>query len=360
MDGDVGDGGIIMKKAFITGITGQDGSYLSEFLLSQGYEIHGLVRRSSSFNRGRIDHLYMDQHNPSCHFFLHYGDIADSGHLTNLLHHIKPDEVYHLGAQSHVQVSFELPEYTGDIVGLGTIRILEAIRNAKLDCKFYQASSSEMFGSVLPPQNEETVFHPQSPYAVAKVMAYHTVNNYRDAYGIFACNGILFNHESPRRGESFVTRKITFSLARILAKKQNKIYLGNLAAKRDWGFTPDYIEVMWQILQQKNPDNYVIGTGETHSVEDFLREAFSYVDLDYRKYVETDRRYLRPLEVDHLRADISKAQKVLGFQPRVKFSELVKIMVDADMLREGLKPIGEGLEILKNKNFSWIRNTQGL
>lgn len=344
-----------MKRALISGITGQDGSYLAEFLLSKNYEVHGLVRRSSSFNRARIDHLYTDKHENVCNLFLHYGDISDSGHLTNLLHEIRPDEVYNLGAQSHVKVSFEMPEYTSDIVGLGTVRILEAIRKAELNCKFYQASSSEMFGKAVPPQNEETVFLPQSPYAIAKVMAYYTTNNYRDAYGIFACNGILFNHESPRRGESFVTRKTTISLARILAGKQKKIYLGNLAAKRDWGFAPEYVEMMWTMLQRDKPVNYVVGTGQTHSVEDFLQEAFDYVGLDYKKYIEVDSSYLRPLEVDNLCADITKAKKDLGFSPRILFPELVKIMVDNDMVSEGLKPIGEGKKILKSKEFEWMK-----
>lgn len=341
-----------MKTAFITGITGQDGSYLAELLLSKGYMVHGIVRRSSSLNRERIDHL----HDDNDRLLLHYSDISDSGCLTNLLHKIKPDEIYHLGAQSHVRISFDIPEYTFDVVGLGTLRILEAIRNFETKCKFYQASSSEMFGSSPPPQSEATPLCPQSPYAVAKTMAYHTTNNYRDAYDIFACNGILFNHESPRRGETFVTRKITIGLAKILAKKADKIQLGNLHSKRDWGFAPDYVEAMWKILQQEKPDDYVIGTGEMHSIEDFLIEAFTYADLPYQKHIEINERFFRPLEVDALCADISKAERQFGFKPRINFRELVRIMVDSDMEKLGLKPIGEGKEILKKKGFEWIRN----
>ena len=345
-----------MKKAFISGITGQDGSYLAEFLLSKGYEVHGLVRRSSSFNRERIDHLYVDQHHSGCKLFLHYGDISDSGSLTNLLHSIRPDEVYNLGAQSHVKVSFEMPEYTSDVVGLGTIRMLEAIRRANVGCKFYKAWRSEMFGSAPPPQRETTPFEPRSPYAVAKIMGYYSTQNYREAYGLFASNGILFNHESPRRGESFVTRKITISIARILAGKQNKLYLGNLKAKRDWGYAPDYVEAMWKMLQCETSGDFVIGTGETHSVEEFVQESFAYAGLNYQKYVEIDPKYFRPLEVDNLRADITKVKKSFDFEPRVNFSDLVKIMVDADIEKIGLPSKGEGRKILKDKDFFWLRN----
>lgn len=343
-----------MKKAFITGITGQDGSYLAELLLAKGYEVHGIVRRSSSVGRDRIDHLYTLEPAVASRVHLHYGDLCDAGRLTNLLHEITPDEIYHLGAQSHVRVSFDIPEYTSDVVGLGTIRILEAMRNAGVACKFYQASSSEMFGASPAPQNESTPLLPQSPYAIAKVMAYHATRNYREGYGLYACNGILFNHESPRRGENFVTRKITLGLANILAGKQQTIRLGNLTARRDWGFAPDYVEAMWTMLQQTQADDYVIGTGEMHSVEDFLREAFAYADLPYRKHVEIDRRHMRPLEVDTLCADIAKAKTALGFAPRVTFAELVRIMVDADMARLGLTPIGEGEKILARKQFTWL------
>lgn len=347
-----------MKRAFITGITGQDGSYLAELLLSKGYEVHGLVRRSSSFNRERIDHLYTDPHSPSCRFFLHYGDLSDSGHLTNLLYEVQPHEIYHLGAQSHVKVSFELPEYTMDVTGLGTIRILEAIRKSKVECKFYQASSSEMFGASPPPQSEATPFLPQSPYAIAKVVAHQATVTYREAYGLFAVCGILFNHESPRRGESFVTRKITISLAKILAGKQKKLYLGNLSAKRDWGFAPEYVMAMWQMLQQETPGDYCIGTGETHSVEEFLEEAFSYVGLDFKKVVEVDERYLRPLDVENLRADCTKAKETLIFSPKVTFSELVKIMVDADCERVGVESPGEGRKILESRGLDWLSPIQ--
>jgi len=346
-----------MKKALVTGITGQDGSYLAELLLSKGYEVHGLVRRSSSLNRERIDHIHTAGDNFEKQFILHYGDLSDSGRLTNLLHNIKPDELYHLGAQSHVRVSFDIPEYTSDVVGVGTLRLLEAIRNSGIQCRFYQASSSEMYGASPAPQDESTLLLPQSPYAVAKVMAYHNTNNYREAYGIFTSNGILFNHESPRRGENFVTRKITISLANILAGKQKVIRLGNLAAKRDWGFAPEYVEAMWMMLQLDKGDSFVIGTGEMHSVEDFLREAFNYVDLTYEKHVKIDPRYMRPLEVDTLCADYSMAKKAFGFEPRIKFSQLVRIMVDADMERAGLMPIGEGKEILKKEGFDWIKGT---
>jgi GDPmannose 4,6-dehydratase len=316
----------------ITGITGQDGSYLAELLLEKGYEIHGIIRRASTFNTGRIDHLYKDPHINGVRLFLHYGDIADSTNLIKLLYRIQPDEVYHLAAQSHVRVSFDIPEYTGDVTGLSTIRILEAIRETGVGSKFYQASSSEMFGKVQEvPQKETTPFYPRSPYGAAKVYAYWATVNYRESYDLFACNGILFNHESPRRGETFVTRKITRAVARIKAGVQNKLYLGNLDAKRDWGYAKEYVEAMWLMLQQKQPEDYVIATGETHSVRDFLTEAFSHVDLDWQKYVELDEKYLRPAEVDVLVGDASKARDVLGWQPSTTFKDLVRLMVDADM-----------------------------
>jgi len=320
-----------MKKALITGITGQDGSYLAEFLLGKGYEVHGLIRRSSTFNTGRIDHLYKDLHDPDARMYLHYGDLSVSAHLTNLLADIKPDEIYHLGAQSHVRVSFDTPEYTGDITGLGTIRLLEAIRKTGVDARFYQASSSEMFGAAPPPQSELTPFQPQSPYAAAKVYSYYVVRNYRDAYNIFACNGILFNHESPRRGETFVTRKITRAATRIKLGMQNKLYLGNLDAKRDWGFAGDYVQAMWMMLQQDKPDDLVIATGETHSVREFVERVFEKLDLDYHQYVEIDKRYFRPTEVDVLLGDSSKAQKALGWKPETTFDQLIDMMIKTDL-----------------------------
>lgn len=319
------------KKALITGITGQDGSYLAELLLSKGYEVHGLIRRSSTFNTGRIDHLYMDPHEPNVRLFLHYGDLTDSGQLTNLIYNIQPDEVYHLAAQSHVRVSFDMPEFTGDVTGLGTTRILEVIRRSGNNIKFYQASSSEMFGDAPAPQNEETPFRPRSPYATAKVYAYWMVRNYREAYDMFACNGILFNHESPRRGETFVTRKITRAVARIKFGLQDKLYLGKLDARRDWGYAPDYVEAMWLMLQKERPEDFVIATGESHSVEEFLEEAFGYVGLAWHDYVEIDPRYFRPIEVEFLQGDATKARKKLGWEPKVRFRELVKIMIDADV-----------------------------
>jgi len=320
-----------MKKALITGITGQDGSYLAEWLLAKGYEIHGLIRRASTFNTDRIDHLYRDAHDPQARLFLHYGDLAVSGQLTDLLHDIKPDEIYNLGAQSHVRVSFDMPEYTGDITGLGTLRLLEAIRKTGIKTRFYQASSSEMFGAAPPPQNESTPFQPQSPYAAAKVYSYYIVRNYRDAYKLFACNGILFNHESPRRGETFVTRKITRAAVRIKLGLQDKLFLGNLEAKRDWGFAGDYVEAMWMMLQQDSPDDYAIATGETHSVREFAEKVFAKLDLDWQKYVSIDPRYFRPTEVDVLLGDPSKAFKAMGWKPKVGFAELIDIMVAADM-----------------------------
>ncbi|MCK9631802.1 MAG: GDP-mannose 4,6-dehydratase [Methanoregula sp.] len=335
------------KKAFITGITGQDGSYLAELLLSKGYEVHGMVRRSSTFNTSRIDHIYVDPHDPHARLFLHYGDLSDSEQIANIMYNFQPDEVYHLGAQSHVRVSFETPEYTGNVTALGTTRLLEAVRRSNQGMKFYQASSSEMFGSAHPPQSEATSFQPRSPYACAKLYSYWMTRNYREGYKMFAANGILFNHESPRRGETFVTRKITRGIARILAKKEQYLYLGNLDARRDWGFAPEYVECMWQILQQKEADDYVIGIGETHSVKEFLDAAFSYAGLDVDKHVKIDPKYFRPTEVEVLISDPKKARKNLDWKPKIRFDDLVKIMVDADMRAIGLPSIGEGDAILK-------------
>jgi len=338
-----------MKKALITGVTGQDGSYLAELLLSKGYEVHGIIRRASTFNTERIDHIYVDPHSKGAKLFLHYGDISDAEQINNIIFNIKPDEVFHLAGQSHVRVSFDIPEYTGNITALGTTRILEAIRRSGKKIKFYQASSSEMLGAAKPPQSENTPFQPQSPYACAKVYAYWMVKNYRDGYNIFASNGILFNHESARRGETFVTRKITRGLANILAGKQKKLYLGNLEAKRDWGFASEYVEGMHEILQQKKPDDFVLGTGESHSVKEFVQAVFSYAGLNWKKYVLIDKRYFRPTEVKILKADPAKAKRILGWKPKVTFEDLVKVMVDADMRQLGLKPIGEGDKILERK-----------
>jgi GDPmannose 4,6-dehydratase len=327
------------KIALITGITGQDGSYLSELLLDKGYEVHGIIRRSSSFNTDRIEHLYRDPHLQGVRLFLHYGDVSDSTGLNRLLRKIKPDEIYHLAAQSHVRVSFDTPEYTADVTGVGTIRLLDAILDSGIKTRFYQASSSEMFGKVQEvPQKETTPFYPRSPYGCSKVFAYWTTVNYREAYDIYACNGILFNHESPRRGETFVTRKITRALARIIAKKQEKLYLGNVEAKRDWGYAKDYVEAMWLMLQQQTPDDYVIATGETHAVSEFLDESFGYVGLDWKKHVEKDPRYYRPTEVDLLIGDPSKAREKLGWKPKLSFRELVQLMVREDLKAEGLDP----------------------
>jgi len=331
-----------VKRALITGITGQDGSYLTEFLLSKGYEVHGLIRRSSSFNTGRIDHLHLDRHEGQPQMLLHYGDLSDGTVLRRALETVQPDEVYNLAAQSHVKVSFDMPEYSADIVGMGALRLLEAIRdhssNLSREVRFYQAGSSEMFGAAPAPQNETTPFHPRSPYAVAKVAAHWFTVNYREAYGLFACNGILFNHESPRRGETFVTRKITRAVSRILAGRQSKLYLGNLDAQRDWGFAGDYVEAMWLILQQATPDDYVIATGKTYSVRQFLELAFGMVKRDWREFVELDPRYLRPAEVDLLLGDATKAQTKLNWTPKVDFEALVRMMLRADMLDEGLDP----------------------
>ena len=320
------------KRALITGITGQDGSYLTEFLLKKGYEVYGLIRRSSSFNTGRINHLYQDPHEKGIRLKLVYGDLNDASSLNQTIKTIQPEEIYNLGAQSHVKVSFGVPEYTGDVTALGTTRLLEAIRESGIKTKFYQASSSEMYGNIKQsPQNEKTPFYPRSPYGAAKVYAYWMTVNYREACNMFACNGILFNHESPRRGETFVTRKITLALARIKHGVQKKLYLGNLNAQRDWGYAGDYVEAMWLMLQQKQANDYVIATGKTFSVKEFLREAFDYAGLDWKKYVEIDKRYFRPTEVDCLIGDSSKARRILNWKPKVNFFQLVRMMVDADM-----------------------------
>lgn len=321
-----------MKRALITGVTGQDGSYLAELLLEKGYQVHGIKRRSSSFNTERVDHLFRDIHDPESRFFLHYADLTDSTSLIKLLYQLQPDEIYHLAAQSHVRVSFDIPDYTGDVTGLGTVRLLEAVREAKIKCAFYNAASSEMFGKAPEiPQRESTPFYPRSPYAAAKVYAYWMTVNYREAYGLFAVNGILFNHESPRRGETFVSRKITRAVAHIKCGLQDKLHLGNLHAKRDWGYAKEYVEAMWLIMQQPTPDDYVVATGETHSVQEFVELAFHHAGLDWRKYVEIDPRYFRPTEVDLLMGDASKAKRQLGWQPQVRFEQLVRLMVDADL-----------------------------
>src|SRR5271154_6505237 len=320
------------KTALITGITGQDGSYLAEFLLDKGYDVHGIVRRSSSFNTDRIEHLYRDRHDPNARLFLHYGDLVDGTGLREILTRVRPHEIYNLGAQSHVRVSFDQPVYTVAVDALGTMNFLEAIRDTGLPIRFYQASSSEMYGKVIEtPQTEKTPFYPRSPYACAKVFSYWQTVNYRESYGMYACNGILFNHESPRRGETFVTRKITRAATRIKEGLQKKLYLGNLDAKRDWGFAGDYVEAMWLMLQQTAADDYVIATGETHSVREFLAEVFGYLNLDWQKFVEVDARYFRPAEVDLLLGDAAKARKILGWAPKISFKQLAKMMVDADV-----------------------------
>jgi len=328
------------KVALITGITGQDGSYLAEQLLDKGYVVHGLIRRSSTFNTDRIEHLYRDPHDPEARLFLHYGDLTDGSRLTTLLEKVAPGEIYHLGAQSHVRVSFDEPEFTGEVTGLGTTRLLEAIRASEVPARFYQASSSEMFGATPPPQDESTPFYPRSPYAAAKVYAYWMVRNYREAYGIFACNGILFNHESPRRGETFVTRKITMAVARIAAGLQDELYLGNLDARRDWGYAPEYTDAMWRMLQADEPSDYVVATGTSYSVGGFMRMAFEHAGLDWEKHVKFDPRYLRPTEVDDLIGDPSRAKELLGWEAKVHTPELVKIMVDADRNRVEQTPDG--------------------
>ena len=346
-----------MKKALISGITGQDGSYLAELLLFKGYEVHGIIRRASTFNTRRIDHIYNDPHNEKTknNLHLHYGDLDSSGNLLDIIYSIQPEEIYNLAAQSHVRVSFDLPEYTGNITGLGTIRFLEAIRKSGIKARFYQASSSEMFGSAKPPQHENTPFQPQSPYAAAKIYSYWVTRNYREGYQMFASNGILFNHESSRRGETFVTRKITRALAAIKALKQQTLYLGNLDAKRDWGYAPDYVAAMWKMLQHDQSDDFVIGTGESHSVRDFLDEAFGYINLDWHDYVQIDARYFRPTEVDYLLSDPSKAINILGWEPRVLFRDLVRIMVDADLELLGLSSPGEGRKIIAKHHKEWHR-----
>jgi GDPmannose 4,6-dehydratase len=343
-----------MPKALITGITGQDGSYLAELLLSKGYEVHGIIRRASTFNTNRVDHIYRDPHNgDKARMRLHYGDLSSSDSLQNIISDVQPNEIYNLAAQSHVRVSFDLPEYTGDVDGLGVTRILEAIRRSGVPARFYQASTSELFGSAKPPQSETTPFEPQSPYAAAKAYAYYMTRNYRDGYGMFACNGILFNHESPRRGETFVTRKITRALAAILAGKQKYLYMGNLDSKRDWGYAPEYVECMWMMLQHDEPLDLVIGTGESHTVREFLEEAFGYIGLDYQEYVQIDEKYYRPTEVDYLLSEPTKAKNILGWEPRVRFHELVRIMVDADLELEGLEAPGEGKRIVNERFGEW-------
>ena len=319
------------KRALITGITGQDGSYLAELLLGKGYEVHGLVRRSSSFNTGRIEHLYQDPHVPAPRLYLHYGDLLDASALSRVLTKVRPDEVYNLGAQTHVRVSFDIPVHTGDVTALGTMRLLESIRDCQLQPRFYQASSSEIYGNAPSPQSELTPFRPCSPYAAAKLYAYWMTVNYREAYGLYACNGILFNHESPRRGETFVTRKVTRAAARIALGRQEKLYLGNLEAKRDWGFAGDYVEAMWLMMQQEQPDDYVIATGQCHSVRELLAVAFGYLGLDWQRHVEVDPRYYRPAEVHELRGNMDKARRQLRWEPKVGFTQLVQMMVDSDL-----------------------------
>lgn len=332
------------KVALITGVTGQDGSYLAELLLDKGYQVNGIIRRASQFNTDRVDHIYQDPHEAKDYRFrLHYGDLTDSASLMKLLAEIKPDEIYNLGAQSHVRVSFDIPAYTAEVDALGTLNLLEAIQALKLKSKFYQASSSEMFGSTPPPQSEATVFHPRSPYAAAKVFGHHITVNYRESYGLFACSGILFNHESPRRGETFVTRKVTRAIAHILARKQEKLYLGNLDAKRDWGYAPEYVEAMWCMLQQDTPDDFVVATGEMHTVKAFVEKAFQLVNLSWEDYVEIDPKYFRPAEVDELCGDASKAKQKLGWEPKVKFEDLIRVMLVADLEAVGLIPENFGL-----------------
>ena len=319
------------KIAFITGVTGQDGSYLAELLLEKGYEVHGLIRRSSSFNTGRIDHIYQDPHTPNPKFFLHYGDLTDGVNMTNLIHQIQPTEVYNLGAQSHVQVSFTMPQYTAQVDAVGAVALLESIRASGVQCHYYQASTSELYGSTLPPQNEKSAFRPRSPYAAAKLMAYWSTVNYREAYGVHATNGILFNHESPRRGETFVTRKITRAVAKIAKGSKEKLYLGNLEAVRDWGYAKEYVESMWLMLQQKQSDDYVVATGKGATVREFAQAAFEHVGLNYKDHVEVDKRYVRPTEVDALIGDPSKAEKILGWRAKTHWKALAKLMVDSDI-----------------------------
>jgi GDPmannose 4,6-dehydratase len=342
-----------MPKAVITGVTGQDGSYLAELLLSKGYEVHGLIRKASTFNTERIEHIYQDPHDPSARLFLHYGDLTNSEQLSNLVYNVRPDEIYHLGAMSHVKVSFEIPEYTGMVTGLGTTRILEAIRRSGLQARYYQASSSEMYGSAPAPQNEGTPFQPRSPYAIAKLYAFWMAANYREAYKMFAVNGVLFNHESPRRGETFLSRKVTRAVARIVGGLQKKVYLGNLDSRRDYGYAPEYVEAMWKMLQQDEPGDYVLGTGVAPTMREFVEEAFGYAGLDWREHVEIDARYFRPTEVDYLQADSRRARQRLGWDPKITYKDLARIMVDADLEMVGLKPIGEGLAILRRHFGDW-------
>ena len=368
------------SRALVTGITGQDGSYLAEMLIKKGYEVHGLIRRASTLNTSRIDHIYEDPHNPAASLFLHYGDLSDVAVTTDIIYNLKPTEIYHLGAQSHVRVSYDLPEYTGNVTGLSTTRLLEAMRRSGVKARFYQASSSEMFGSALPPQSETTQFYPLSPYAIAKVYAYWMVKNYREAYSIFATNGILFNHESPRRGETFVTRKITRAIARILRGRENTLYLGNLDAERDWGFAPEYVDAMWRMLQADTPDDFVVGTGETTSVRNFLEIALNYsgIEIEWKGsgdnekglvkscdaqwssrikpghvLIEIDPRYYRPIDVPALQADIRKAQKYLDWTPQLSFGDLVKVMVDHDLAEAGLQTRHEGFAVLERHGYLW-------
>jgi GDPmannose 4,6-dehydratase len=343
----------MIKRALVTGITGQDGSYLAELLLAEGYEVHGIIRRASTFNTQRIDHIYQNPTDPNARLLLHYGDLTSTEWTQDLIYRLAPDEIYHLAAQSHVKVSFDMPEYTGDVTGLGTVRLLEAIRRSGVKARFYQASSSEMFGQSPGPQNESTIFEPRSPYAAAKLYAHSLTRIYREGYGLFASSGILFNHESPRRGETFVTRKITRAVARIAAGKERELALGNLEAKRDWGYAPEYVHAIWRVLQHERPDDFVIGTGEPHSVREFVEEAFSYAGLDWKKYVKSNPRYFRPLEVDFLVADCAKARAQLNWSPRVTFRDLVAIMVDADMEAIGLTPPGRGRKVLQEKLGNW-------
>ena len=341
------------NRALISGITGQDGSYLAELLLHKGYEVHGLVRKASTFNTGRIDHLYQDPHEPEVKLYLHYGDMTNLEQVTHLIYNVKPDEVYNLAAQSHVRTSFDMPEYTGDINALGTTRLLESIRRSGINARFYQASSSEIYGNTPPPQNEHSPFAPRSPYAAAKLYAYWMTVNYREAYKMFASNGILFNHESPRRGETFVSRKITMAIARIKVGRQDKVYLGNLDSMRDWGYAPEYVEAIWTMLQQEGSSDLAIGTGESHSVREFAEAAFGYAGLDWEDHVEIDERYLRPTDVAHLRAEPIEAREMLGWDPQITFSELVKIMVDGDLEAVGVTAPGEGRAVVENKLVGW-------
>ena len=342
------------KVALITGITGQDGSYLAELLLGKGYTVHGLIRRASTFNTQRLDHIYRDRHEADARLFLHYGDLLDSSLLTNLLAEVRPDELYHLGAQSHVRISFDMPDYTGEVTALGTVRILEAIRKTGIGCRLYHAASSEMFGGAPAPQNERTPFHPRSPYGAAKLYAYWIVRNYREAHGLFACNGIMFNHESPRRGEVFVTRKITRAVAAIVTGAQKTLYLGNLDARRDWGYAPEYVEAMWAMLQEAEPCDLVFGSGESHTVREFVDAAFRFVGLDWRAYVSLDPRYERPTEVDVLEADAGEAKRRLGWEPRVRFTELVGLMMEADLEAAGVTVSSPTRFSAVQQRFPWL------